>query len=369
MAEGGEKTEEPTSKRLEEARKKGQIAVSKDLTAGAVFIVLFATLAMTAGGWMVGLLSYFKTSFALAGQGGSVNPHLWRGLEAMGNALSAPLFGAFAAAIAVGFLQTGGNFSFEALKIDPQRLMPDFKKLVSLNVLVEVLKGFVKVALATAVAWAAIKPLLGALANLTGVGPMATMVVLGHGIEKVGNRMILVVAVIGLGDFLWQRHQHMKSMRMSHEEVKREHKESEGDPHHKHERKRLHKELLEGRMINEVKKANFVVVNPTHIAVAVKYDRDKDAAPVVLAKGERLLAEKIKQAAREAGVPIFRDVGLARALRDVEEGDEIPEALYEAVAEILRVVYGGDTPGPPAPKPPPPPAITSDAPRSGWRRA
>jgi flagellar biosynthetic protein FlhB len=370
MAEGGEKTEEPTSKRLEEARKKGQIAVSKDLTAGAVFIVVFATVALTAGDWLVGLIGYFKKAFELAGQRGSVTPHLWRGLEAMTAALAAPLFGAVAVAVAVGFLQTGGNFSFEALKIDPQRLMPNFKKLVSLNVVIEVVKGFAKVALATAVAWAAIKPLLGALANLTGTGPMATMVVLGHGVEKVGNRMILVVAVLGLGDFLWQRHQHMKSMRMSHDEVKREHKESEGDPHHKHERKRLHKELLEGRMINEVKKANFVVVNPTHIAVAIKYDRDKDAAPTVLAKGERIMAERIKQAAREAGVPIFRDVGLARALRDVEEGDEIPEALYEAVAEILRVVYGpGTAAAPPPSAAPPERPLTSDAPRSGWRRA
>lgn len=157
---------------------------------------------------------------------------------------------------------------------------------------------------------------------------------------------------------------------MSHDEVKREHKESEGDPHHKQERKRLHKELLEGRMVNEVKKANFVVVNPTHIAVAVKYDRERDAAPVVLAKGERLLAERIKQAAREAGVPIFRDVGLARALRDVEEGDEIPEALYEAVAEILRVVYGApEAASSVEERTATAPAVTSDAPRSGWRRA
>ena len=93
-------------------------------------------------------------------------------------------------------------------------------------------------------------------------------------------------------------------------------------------------------MVNAVRKADFVVVNPDHIAVAIQYDKDGNAAPIVLAKGERLLAEKIKEVAREAGVPIFRDVSLARALRDVEEGDEIPEALYEAVAEILRVVYG-----------------------------
>ena len=96
--------------------------------------------------------------------------------------------------------------------------------------------------------------------------------------------------------------------------------------------------------MNAVRKADFVVVNPDHIAVAIRYDKDSQEAPLVVAKGERMLAEKIKEIAREAGVPIFRDVSLARALRDVEEGDEIPEALYEAVAEILRVVYTGSSP-------------------------
>jgi flagellar biosynthetic protein FlhB len=157
---------------------------------------------------------------------------------------------------------------------------------------------------------------------------------------------------------------------MTREQVKREHKESEGDPRHKAERHRLHRELLEQRMVAEVRKADFVVVNPDHIAVALRYDREGEAAPVVVARGERLLAEKIKEVAREAGVPIFRDVTLARSLRDVEEGDEIPEALYEAVAEILRVVYGEgaaddrDT-APPSEAPPPHAA----PPGAGWRRA
>ena len=124
---------------------------------------------------------------------------------------------------------------------------------------------------------------------------------------------------------------------MTREEVRREHKESEGDPSHRAERQRLHRELLEQRMVAEVRKADFVVVNPDHIAVALRYDRDGEAAPVVVARGERLLAERIKQVAREAGVPIFRDVTLARSLRDLPEGAEIPAALYEAVAEILRV--------------------------------
>ena len=111
-----------------------------------------------------------------------------------------------------------------------------------------------------------------------------------------------------------------RGLRMTREEVKRESKESEGDPSHRAERQRLHRELMEQRMVAEVRKADFVVVNPDHIAVALRYDRDGDAAPVVVASGERLLAERIKQVAREAGVPIFRDVTLARSLRDLPEG-------------------------------------------------
>jgi flagellar biosynthetic protein FlhB len=373
VADDSGKTEEASEKRIRDARRKGQVAVSKDLMGGAVFIVIFTTVSLTAGTWLTGLVGYYQSAFKLATRGGSVQPHLARALNTLNDMLVGPLFAGMVAAVAIGFMQTGGLFSVEALKIDPQRLMPNFKKLVSLNTAMEVLKGFVKVALAAAVAWAAIKPLAGGLAHLTGMKPLSIMVLLGYGALKVGNRMILVVAVIGVADFMWQRHSHMKGLRMSRDEQKREHKESEGDPQLKHERKRFHKELLDQRMVNDVKKANFVVVNPTHIAVAIRYDRETDAAPIVLAKGELLLAERIKQAAREAGIPIFRDVGLARALRDVEEGDEVPEALYEAIAEILRVVYGHDAPSeaPPAAEvaeAAAEPVITTDVPRGSWQR-
>ena len=128
-------------------------------------------------------------------------------------------------------------------------------------------------------------------------------------------------------------------------------------------------------MLDDVRKADFVVINPDHIAVALRYDRDGDAAPVVVARGERLLAERIKQIAREAGVPVFRDVTLARSLRDLPEGDEIPPALYEAVAEILRVVYGMNAPASDTVGAGPASSGRSDAPDpktrhgAGWKRA
>jgi flagellar biosynthetic protein FlhB len=371
MAEqAGEKTEEPTEKRLSDSRKKGQVAMSRDLTAGTVFIALFGVLYLTADSWFAGLLAHMKTALEMAPRETSVIPQLKRALMALQNALMAPLIAAMVAAMAIGFLQTGGLFAFGAVKFDTQKLMPDFKRVASVQSLVEILKGFVKISLAGAVAYAAMEPLMRSLTQLSGASPRELLVVLAHASGRLGQWMVIVVAVIGFGDFLWQRHQYMKQMRMTREEVKREHKEQEGDPHHKQERMRLHRELLQQRMLNAVRKADFVVVNPDHIAVAIRYEKDSQEAPQVVAKGERILAEKIKEVAREAGVPIFRDVSLARALRDVEEGDEIPEALYEAVAEILRVIYR-----PPATAAPPPRAARAGEAAAqpnttpGWQRA
>ena len=185
-------------------------------------------------------------------------------------------------------------------------------------------------------AWATVRPVLGGLAALAGVGAARTLAVLGVLASRLALRVALVALALGVADYLFAYRRHRRGLMMTREEVKRESKESEGDPSHRAERQRLHRELMEQRMVAEVRKADFVVVNPDHIAVALRYDRDGDAAPVVVASGERLLAERIKQVAREAGVPIFRDVTLARSLRGLPEGEEIPAALYEAVAEVLR---------------------------------
>jgi flagellar biosynthesis protein FlhB len=227
------------------------------------------------------------------------------------------------------------------------------------------------VLLVAALTWVTVRPLLAGLAGLAGASPARILVTIGALAERLALRVALVALAIGVGDYLLARHRHLRGLRMTRDEVKRETKESEGDPSHRAERQRLHRELSEQRMVAEVRKADVVVVNPDHIAVALRYDRDGDGAPVVVARGERLLAERIKAAAREAGVPIFRDVTLARSLRDLAEGQEIPAALYEAVAEILRVVYGSGPPDagamPAAPKrqtdaPPAPPGV-------GWKRA
>jgi flagellar biosynthetic protein FlhB len=136
-----------------------------------------------------------------------------------------------------------------------------------------------------------------------------------------------------------QRWNFMKNMRMSKDEVKREYKQDEGDPHIKQERRRLHREMVFGDVKKNVKKADAVVSNPVHVAVAIQYDRAEMGAPEVLAKGQRKYAEMILQIAREENIPVVRNIPLAWALLQVEEGDAIPEDLYEPVAEVLSFVY------------------------------
>ncbi len=192
------------------------------------------------------------------------------------------------------------------------------------------------------VAALALRPVLGAVVLSTGAPAARLLPTLGALAARLAVRLAAAGLALGALDALLLARRHRRGLRMPREEIKREHREAEGDPAHRGERQRLHREIVEQRMIDEVRKADFVVVNPDHIAVALRYDPEGDAAPVVVAKGERLVAERIKQIAREAGVPIFRDVGLARSLAELGEGGQIPAALYEAVAEILRVVQGLD---------------------------
>ncbi len=336
----GDKTEEPTPRRLAESRRRGEVAQSRDLSGAFAMAAVFTVCVLGAGGAIAGFVAYLRSVSMSAAAGGSAQGALALGLGQAGRLLAMPLGLAAVAVVGAGLMQTGGLISMAAFRLDFARVQPSLKRVLSVSALAAVAKGTLKVGLVAALTWVTLAPLVHSLASLTGAGPRAVLAAIGTVAGSLGLRLVLAAVALGAADYLWQRREHLRSLRMTREEVKREHKESEGDPHHKAERQRLHRELGEQRMLNDVRKADFVVVNPDHIAVALRYDRNGQAAPMVLAKGERLLAEKIKEVAREAGVPIFRDVGLARSLHALEEGDEIPEALYEAVAEILRVVYG-----------------------------
>lgn len=339
----GEPTEQPTPKRLRDARQRGQLARSAELSGFAVFAAAAGALMITGAGLAAALARF--TRDCLRGAPHYAPEAAWAVLReavwALAITVGPILATAMVAAMLVGAVQAGGLWTWKPLKPQLGRLDPlrGLKQLVSLRKVVDLARLLVGITALTAVVWMTLGEALGALLRLTGARPAVFAGELLRWSTTLAWRGGLVLAVAAVVDYAVQRLRHRKDLMMTKEEVKREHKETEGDPQHRAERKRLHREISEHDMIEQVSKADFVVANPTHIAVALRYDASRnDSAPQVVARGHRLVAERIKQVARQAGVPIVHDVPLARALADLSLGDEIPEALYEAVATLLRAL-------------------------------
>src|ERR1019366_1327708 len=185
------------------------------------------------------------------------------------------------------------------------------------------------------VAYLSIRPAISAIAVQGGARAEQILRALGVLGQRLGIHLTLAMLAMGIADYFWQRSRYEKALLMSRDEVKREHRELEGEPAHKAERRRLHRETMQEQALSDVPRADFVVVQSGVMAAAVRYESDGSQAPMVMVKGERKVAQAIEDAARTAHVPVFADPDLARALLAAEEGEEIPEALYEQVAEWL----------------------------------
>jgi type III secretion protein U len=336
----GNRTEQPTPKRLREARRRGDVPQSRELTGAAALAGGLLALAATGGAAARELASLLRAQL-LAAAGGSGDPAavLHAGLLAVGRLSLPPAAGALAAAALAGALQTGFAFAPGALPPRADRVNPlqGLRRLLSPSSLLAVLLGLVKAAVLVAIAagW-----LRDAAPTLAGLGRLDARALWGAlpWLGGLAARLAAAYALLALGDLALARFRHRRSLRMTHDEVRREHKQDEGDPAHRAERRRLHRALVEA---GSVARATVVVVNPTHVAVALRHDRGGEDAPRVVAKGTGLAAARIRSAARRAAIPIVRDVPLARALhRLAEVGDEIPEELYEAAAAVLAHLYG-----------------------------
>ncbi len=348
MSQSGEKTEQPTDKRLRDARKKGQVAKSQDLT-GALLLITAAAVMAAVGTQMSMQLAdamrdgivratTFKGDFDQAAAVGM----LFTGVRTMAWVLAPLLTAMFVIALLVSYLQVGPIFSFEPMKPDLKKLNPaeGFKqKFLKSRPYLELVKTILKMTIAGVVIGAVIWDSRADIIKLStqNVGHVAGFA--SGIIFQIGLKVAIAFLIIGIADRFLQRFLHLKEMKMSKQEVREEYKETEGNPIFKSARRRIYLELLQQSMMAAVKKADVVVVNPTHIAVALKYDRAGMDAPIVVAKGAELMAAQIRKIAEEADVPTMRDVPLARALYDIEIDESIPEELYEAVAEVLRWVY------------------------------
>lgn len=349
---GGEKTEPATAKKLREAREDGKVAKSKELAAAVDLIVLFLVLKVFVSWVGNGFLNAFKYFYgifpdfakenAVDTTAVSVSSLLTTALVDMIE-LCAPFF-AFGAAVAIviSVLQVGWKVTTKPMqpKFDKFNPVNGFKRIFSKDSLFELLKSVIKIGIIAYVAYTSIKDNAGDIFILYEIPLTQAVALVGNVIFNAGLKISIVYLVLGFADFIYQKFRFNEDMKMTKQEVKDEYKNTEGNPEIKGRQRQIQREASRRRMMQDVPKADVVITNPTHFAVALKYDAQTARAPVVLAKGEDYLAQKIKEAAREHGIEIVENKPLARMLyANVDIGQEIPPELYQAVAEILAMVY------------------------------
>lgn len=342
---GSDKTEEASPRKLEEARKRGEVAKSHDLPSWLSLAGSASVLAI-AGGWMANdmanrLLPFIAHPDSFNIQGGAGGEVMQRMAYAGGPMIVAVLGAAAFAGVAGNVIQQGFLFTTDRLKPDPSRLSPvkGFERLFGVDGLVNFLKSALKVFLVGWVAWLSLKPHVREFELLPALDPVA-MLPLAIAILRTLFFSVLTLLGVGAGaDWLWQRYRFMQRMRMTKEEQKEDFRQSEGDPHIKARIRQIRIERSRRRMMQNVPQATVVVMNPTHYAVALKYESGQTPAPQCVAKGIDSLALKIREVAEANNVPVIEDAPLARALYAAVEVDQtIPREHYEAVAKVIGFV-------------------------------
>ena len=340
-----DKTEAPTPKRREDAAKEGRLPRSPDVGAAALLLAAALAIGVTGPGLARALRDITGTGLGFGSAAGLTAPGAvamvrdlgWKALAALAGFLAA-LSGT---ALVVGAAQARGTFTTQPLAPKFSRLNPgqNVQRVLGVQGLVEAAKGVVKLAVVGYAVYAALRAARPALTALGGQSPRALdAVVRRHGVKLLANAGMTALALAAL-DYGWQLWKHERDLRMTKDEVKQESKAQDGDPMVKQRMRALGRQRARQQMMKDVPKADVVVVNPVHIAVALKYDPAVAPAPYVLALGRRKVAERIKELAFDARVPVVENVPLARALvGSVKVGMVIPAELYLAVAEVLAYV-------------------------------
>lgn len=344
----GDKQFDATPHKLKEAQKKGQVFKSRDLTQLLTFIVGFFVIYYSAGFVWENFARLFHTlwtqiplrSLSAIG-GGYIFYNTWHCLVIV---ILPLLLALLITAVAVEFFQVGPIFTTETMKFQLEKLNPfeGFKKIIfNVRSLFELVKSVFKVGVLGYIAFFSLSKHLPELFGLIEVSnKLGSIVVLGKVFYDFTVRSIIFLLTISIIDYLFQRWKYMNDQKMTFKELKDEFKQTEGDPLIKSIRRQKQQQVAYGQMMVQVKEADFVVKNPDHIAMALKYDPNMNSAPKVLAKGSELIAEQIIEIAEQFGIPIIENIPLARALfRLVRVNQEIPAELYRAVAEVLIFVY------------------------------
>ncbi len=349
---GGEKTEPATEKKRSDARKEGQVAKSKEIESAFSLLALFLILKFwtkTLGGQLISMFSnvYADIPEYIKNYDGRVNERsiiaLFTNILLEIMIILAPIF---LIAVVVSFVCDVAQVKWQPTA---KPLMPKFsklnpisgvKKIFSLNAIVELIKSILKITIILVVTYSFLKKNANGLFLLYGISLNAGIAGTGNLVVDLGLRIAMAYLVIAFADYAYQRWKLSDDLKMTKQEVKDEYKQLEGDPQIKGKIRQRMRESSQRRMMQNIPKADVVITNPTHYAVAIQYDAEKFDAPMVVAKGENYLAQRIKEVARDNNVEIVENKPLARMLYfNVEIGEMIPQELYQGVAEVLAFVY------------------------------
>jgi len=341
-----EKTEQPTARKLAKAREQGQVPQSQELASLVSILALTIIVALLAPS----LVHWFTTQIKL---GMSCELAAFADSKAFMNFISAKIIDSiilicpimatlFAAAVLAGIAVSGPNFTPQAVKLKFSQINPiaGLEKLVNAKSIVGLITSIFKLLFIAVIVWWYLYSRLDTLATLRWAWSSQMLAIIAKTILGLMIRVCIALLVIAIADLFYQKWKYIEDLKMTRQEVKEERKQTEGSPEVRRRVRRIQFEMSMKRMLQEVPKANVVLVNPTHVAVALRYDAKTMEAPVMVAKGADHLAEKIREIARAHGVPIVRRPELARTMYStIELGSPIPQTLYVAVAEVLAMIY------------------------------
>ncbi|MCI8327521.1 MAG: flagellar biosynthesis protein FlhB [Lachnospiraceae bacterium] len=349
---GGEKTEPATAKKLKDAREEGKVAKSKELSSAVDLIALFLVLKIFVSYIGRGFIEEFSAVYnkipEIAEAGGkdmsSFTAHqVFRMVIVDSLKILLPfLLVGVIVALFIGIVQVGWKVSTKPMqpKLDKFNPINGFKRMFSKESLFELVKSVLKIGLIVYVAYTSVNDQKEQLFILYEIPLLQAIMLCGSVIINTGLKISLIYLLVGILDWAYQKHHFNEEMKMTKQEVKDEYKNTEGNPEIKGRQRSKMREVSQRRMMQDVPKADVVITNPTHLSVAIVYDNESAKAPIVLAKGEDYMALKIREVAKENHVEIVENKPLARTLyATVDIGQEIPPELYQAVAEVLALVY------------------------------
>lgn len=344
----GEKTEKATPKKKQDARKKGQVLQSREISSSFVLLLVFLSIKILGNYIYREIEGFYQLCVReLALTFGAVSINEITGLTGLVLVQLLKIAGpvcavALVTGVIASYVQVGSLFTVETLKPNFSRLNPvnAIKRIFSIRGLTELIKSILKIIAVSIVAWQSLKGEINDIIKLMDQDVTASAIYIFKTTIDIAVKICVIMVLIAVLDYLYQWWQYEKDLRMTKREVKEEFKEIEGSPETKQRIRQKQREISMRRILSEVPKADVIITNPTHYAVAIKYDADKAPAPVVVAKGQDYMAKRIKEVAKENGIETVENKDLAQALyKAVDIGQQVPPEMYQAVAEILAFVY------------------------------